>query len=135
MHEDRARNRDPRGPGERADDDACDLTVEVAGDRGPRVLRMRGELDIAVAPALLPRVPDLVAGAPGVVLDLTAVTFLDSAALHVLFRIGRELARTGKQYGVVLAPSAHVAKTVEMVRLEETARIGPTLDDVLAILR
>jgi hypothetical protein len=35
----------------------------------------------------------------------------------------------------VLAPSAPIAKTVELVRLEDTARIASTLEDVLSGLR
>ncbi len=43
-----------------------------------RVLRAEGELDLALVPPLLARVPELVEGAAGLVLDLRPVTFLDS---------------------------------------------------------
>jgi anti-anti-sigma factor len=115
VYEDRAMNRDAREPDERADGDPPDLTVEVAGDHGPRVLRMRGELDIAVAPALLPRVPDLVAGAPGVVLDLTAVTFLDSAGVRLVDRLARESGRLGVPFAVVAAPGTTPARVLDIV--------------------
>jgi anti-sigma B factor antagonist len=115
VHEDRARNRDAPGAVERADADASELTVDVVGDRGPRVLRMRGELDIAVAPGLLPRVPDLVAGAPGVVLDLTAVTFLDSAGVRLVDRLARECARLGVAFVVVATPGTTPARVLDIV--------------------
>jgi anti-sigma B factor antagonist len=114
VHEDRARNRDATEPGDPADD-VSDLTVELAGDGGPRVLRMRGELDIAVAPGLLPRVPDLVTGAPSVVLDLTPVTFLDSAGVRLVDRLARECGRVGVPFVVVATPGTTPARVLDIV--------------------
>jgi anti-sigma B factor antagonist len=76
---------------------------------------MRGELDIAVAPGLLPRVPDLVAGAPGVVLDLTAVTFLDSAGVRLVDRLARECGRVGVPFVVVATPGKTPARVLDIV--------------------
>ena len=115
MHEARARNRTAPGPGERADDEPSELTVGVAGERGTRVLRMRGELDIAVAPDLLPRVPDLVSGAPGVVLDLTVVSFFDSAGVRFVDRLARECGRVGVPFAVVAAPGTTPARVLDIV--------------------
>jgi anti-sigma B factor antagonist len=112
VQEDRARNRDAPRP---EDEVPSDLTVDVAGDRGARVLRMRGELDIAVAPGLLPRVPDLVAGAPGVVLDLAGVTFLDSAGVRLVDRLARECGRVGVPFAVVATPGTTPARVLDLV--------------------
>ena len=99
------------------------------------LVEVTGELDLTNADDLEKRLQRIVVDAPGLVVDLNKVTFVDSAALHVLFRIGRELEDASKDFGVVLASSAPIAKTVELVRLEDTARIGPTLEDVLSGLR
>ena len=115
MHEDRARNRNAPGAGERPDDDPGRLSVDVAGDHGARVLRMSGELDIAVAPGLLPRVPELVAGAPGVVLDLAAVTFFDSAGVRLVDRLARECGRAGVPFAVVARPGTTPARVLQIV--------------------
>ena len=115
MDEDRARNPDAQGWGERADEGAGDLTVDVAGHSRTRVLRMRGELDIAVAPGLLPRVPELVAGAPGVVLDLAAVTFFDSAGVRLVDRLARECGRAGVPFAVVARPGTTPARVLQIV--------------------
>ena len=98
------RDRDAPGPRPRPDDDPGELTLDVTDDHGARVLRMRGELDIAVAPGLLPRVPELVAGAAGVVLDLSAVTFFDSAGVRLVDRLARECGRVGVRFAVVATP-------------------------------
>lgn len=111
---------------------AYELELRETTVEGFALVEVAGELDLTNADDLEKRLQRIVVDAPGLVIDLNKVTFVDSAALHVLFRIGRELEDAHKDFGVVLAESAHVAKTVELVRLEDTARIGPTLQDVLS---
>jgi anti-anti-sigma factor len=114
---------------------AYELELRETTVEGFALAEMAGELDLTNADDLEKRLRRIVVDAPGLVIDLNKVTFLDSAALHVLFRLGRELENAGKGYGIVLAPSAPVSKTVEMVRLEEAAHIRPTLEDMLSTLR
>jgi len=86
-----------------------------------------GELDLTNARELEERLSDLAAGARSlVVLDLNRVVFIDSAALHVLFRT----ARTGR-IGIVLSPAAPIARTVEIVGLSGAAVVAESVDDVL----
>jgi anti-anti-sigma factor len=113
---------------------AYDLELRETTVEGLALAELAGELDLTNVDDLERRLQRIALDAPGLVIDLNRVTFLDSAALHVLFRLGRELGQTGRAYGIALAPSALVAKTVEMVRLGETARIRPTVEDVLASL-
>lgn len=114
---------------------AYELELRETTVEGFALAEVAGELDLTNAEDLEKRLQRIVVDAPGLVIDLNKVTFVDSAALHVLFRLGRELQDTSKGYGVVLASSAPIAKTVEMVRLEEAAQIGPTLESVVATLR
>ncbi len=93
-----------------------ELTIDVRrGAEEARVLRMRGDLDIAVAPELMPRVPELVAGVPGVVLDLSAVTFFDSAGVRLVDRFARECGRDGVAFAVVAVPGTPPARVLEIV--------------------
>ena len=86
-----------------------------------------GELALTNARELEERLSDLAAGARSlVVLDLNRVVFIDSAALHVLFRT----ARTGR-IGIVLSPTAPIARTVEIVGLSGAAVVAESVDDVL----
>ena len=114
---------------------AYELELRETTVEGFALVEVAGELDLTNADDLEKRLQRIVIDAPGLVVDLNKVTFVDSAALHVLFRIGRELEDGRKDFGVVLAPSAPIAKTVELVRLEDTARIASTLEDVLSGLR
>jgi anti-sigma B factor antagonist len=115
VQDDRSRNRDEARPGGRPDDEAGDLAVDVAEELGARVLRMSGELDFAVAPGLLPRVAELVAGASGVVLDLTAVTFFDSSGVRLVDRLARECGRDDVPFSVVARPGTATARVLDIV--------------------
>ncbi|HET6623635.1 MAG TPA: STAS domain-containing protein [Gaiellaceae bacterium] len=89
-----------------------------------------GELDLTNARQLEDRIGELTVGeASLLVLDLNRVVFIDSAALHVLFRTARR-SRTG----IVLAQTAPVARTVEIVGLSEAAVVGESLTAVLAAI-
>jgi anti-anti-sigma factor len=114
---------------------AYELEVRETTVGAVAFVELGGELDLTNADELERRLQAVAVDASGLAIDLNRVAFLDSAALHVLFRVGRQLAGEGKGYGIVLAPSAPVAKTIELVRLEETARIAGTFEDVLADLR
>jgi anti-anti-sigma factor len=98
----------------------------------PNVLHVgiAGELDLTNARELEDRIEELSAGDASIlVLDLNRVVFIDSAALHVLFRASR----TGR-IGIVLAPTAPVARTVEIVGLAEATVVGESLEAVLATI-
>ncbi len=107
-------------PGARSDEvaggGAASMVVDDPTDDTPaRVLRFGGELDVAVAPDLLPRVPELVAGAPGVVLDLTVVTFFDSAGVRLVDRLARECARAGVGFAVAAPPGTPPSRVLDIV--------------------
>src|SRR3954449_7628443 len=61
------------------------LTIRISQDRNSLVMRAAGELDIASAPGLEHSLLHaLESSAPSIVLDLTAVDFIDRAGLQVL---------------------------------------------------
>jgi anti-anti-sigma factor len=99
-----------------------------SGCGGVRVVRASGELDVAGAPDLLPRVPDLVAGADAVVLDLAQVTFLDSSGVRLVNRFARECGARGLPFGVVAPPGGITRRVLDIVGF------GPplVLDDLAA---
>jgi anti-anti-sigma factor len=93
------------------------MTLETVldGPGGVRVLRATGELDIAVAPDLLVRVPELIEGAAGVVLDLRRVTFLDSAGVRLVDRFARECRRREVGFVAVAPPRGAARRILEIV--------------------
>ncbi|MCW2776587.1 MAG: hypothetical protein JWN17_312, partial [Frankiales bacterium] len=70
-----------------------------------------GDLDVTTVPEVLAASASLVAGARGLVLDLSAVTFFDSSGVRLVDRLSREADRVGARYRVV-APSGSTARRV-----------------------
>lgn len=99
------------------------LTVTVETTDGRAVLGARGEIDIRSAAELraqLERVLD--DGATDVVLDLRAVTFVDSTALSVMVGAHKRLARDGGALEVVTGASA-VRRVLEVTGLDRVFRV------------
>ncbi len=109
--------------------------LEQRGADGLRVvvLTVTGELDLTNAQELRERV-DAVAFTNGtaLVLDLTRVAFIDSAALHVLFRAARGLSK--QRFGLVVEPVSAISRTLEIVGISEVATLGGSVDDLRAAL-
>jgi anti-sigma B factor antagonist len=66
------------------------LNIDTVGRDGSLVLVVRGELDIATSPLLDEALAQARAtDATSIVVDLLAVSFIDSTALHVLIKHAR----------------------------------------------
>ena len=94
------------------------MTVETLDDDGGiRVLRATGEIDVTVVPPLLPGTAALVAGARGVVLDLTQVSFFDSSGVRLVDRLSRESGRAGVAFRVAAPVGSPARRVLELVGL------------------
>jgi anti-sigma B factor antagonist len=88
------------------------MTADHGGDMV--VLRLHGELDMAGAPELLTRVGELVgAGSSRVLVDLTELSFCDSAGLNAFIRGDRLATRAGGWLRLTNA-RGHVARVIEL---------------------
>jgi anti-anti-sigma factor len=95
---------------------------------GVVVASLSGELDLTNALELEER---LEAAAPAealLVVDLNRVAFIDSAALHVLFKLARERGREG--LNLVLEPTAPVSRTLDIVGMKDAVRIAHSRDEL-----
>lgn len=108
-----------------------EFELRKADHGGVAVVDVAGELDLTNASELEQRLDEIADRSSGLVLDLNGVLFLDSAALHVLFRSARRLEQQKKRFGIVLEPSALVARTLQIVGLDEVTSVRPSVDDVL----
>lgn len=108
--------------------------VEPGASDDPHVvvLVLTGELDLTNASELEERLKRaMTANGSPLVLDLRRVAFVDSAALHVLFRTARALGK--ERFGLVVEPQSALARVFEIVRISEMARIGDSIDDFSAL--
>jgi anti-sigma B factor antagonist len=72
------------------------MLLEIEVDEDARVARLRGELDLSTAESFASAVAPLIATGGDVVLDMEAVTFVDSTGLHGLLGIAESLAPLGR---------------------------------------
>lgn len=88
---------------------------------GPNMYFIGGELDMATSPRLEDAVrPSVEAGGP-LVLDLSAVSFLDSTGVRAIISIARAL---GSRGCVLLhAPQPRVGRVLDIVRIGDMANI------------
>jgi anti-anti-sigma factor len=113
--------------------DLADVRLE---DRsGQPVARITGEVDASNAGRLAERIYDGVSNeAYGLVIDLTEVTYIDSAGVRLLFDLAARLERRQLRLHLVSADGSHVTEVVELVALDEVAGIHRNLDDAIAAL-
>jgi anti-sigma B factor antagonist len=106
--------------------DLFELRVRESGDGHVR-LEVEGEVDRAVAPQLLDTV--LCAGLAydhhHIVVDLAAVTFMDSAGLRALAEADRRL-RNQCSHLVVANPTKQISRIFELVGLDDQLDIRPS---------
>ena len=91
---------------------------------------LSGELDLTNARELEERLREAVPVGSTLVVDLNRVVFIDSAALHVLFKIARYL--EAGPLVLVLDPDAPVARTLEIVGMRDAARVIGSRDQLEA---
>jgi anti-anti-sigma factor len=119
--------------------DATSRRTDSSSGAGPpaarTIVRLRGALDIAAAPALRERlISTLHPGMRLLVLDLSRVRSCDPAGLAVL--IGTQ--RRARLLGILMrlaAPSLPVAKLLRLTGLDRSLTICPDLHSALAAER
>ena len=104
-------------------------TEDVAG---ARIAVLAGEIDVLVAPHAAAHLRALVADAPALVLDLSAVTFFDSSGVRLLDELARVCAG-GDVPWCVVAPTGGPSRRV----LELVGMTGPEVveDRAAALVR
>ena len=104
-----------------------ELEIDDRGAPETVVAALSGELDLTNARELEEQ---LLAAAPDeslLVLDVSRVVFIDSAVLHVLFRLAR--LRGEQRLVLVLEPGAPVARAFDIVAMRDAVRVVHSLAD------
>ncbi len=108
--------------------------LEVRQVDGVRVLRVTGELDLLSAPLLEPSLLAHVDAGTALLLDLSVLTFFDSAAVRLVDHLVRRCA--SQEAGVrVVAPAGCPARRVlDLVAMSE-GLVVETVEDGVACVR
>ena len=101
--------------------------VEVVVREGVPVVRIRGEIDLSNVGATLRSIEAAVdESAPGLVVDLRELEFLDSAGVRLLFEAARLVTSAGGRFVALVSPGSPAVRVLELAEarslfpLEET---------------
>jgi anti-sigma B factor antagonist len=93
-----------------------DLTVSVSAGPSCALVTVAGECDITTAPLLLAALSTRIAGGGGlVVVDLSALRYLDAAGIHALLAARSALASRGRSLALA-SPQRIVSRMLELTR-------------------
>lgn len=96
-------------------------------DNGTPVVSIRGDVDLATAPALERTLLDVTeAGTGEVIVDLTGCSFLDLTGLRALSAARERLGRSDRSLALVLSNPA-VMRIFQITQFDESFDIHPSL--------
>lgn len=116
-----------------ADSNTAGFSIQSSNDGHVAVVAVAGELDVTTAPALATAIDQQVASTPSaLIVDLSAVSFLASAAMTVL-------ATTQKDHGDTLAYSVvadgpTTSRPIKLMGLDQEFALHADLASALAAL-
>jgi anti-anti-sigma factor len=113
--------------------DGFDVSARRRGDAD--VVTARGELDLVAAPQLRSVLADpSVCGAPHLVVDLRAVSFIDSTAISTLVAGRRLAASRGGRTVLVTDPRSAVQRVMQVLRMQQVMEIVDSVEIALKSL-
>ena len=99
------------------------------------VVSFTGELDLLQAHALRNRLLGAVRNEDlGLVVDLSAATYIDSVGVSLLFELAERLSARQLRLAVVVPEEGVVERALTIVNLASVAEVQRTLDDALAAI-
>jgi anti-anti-sigma factor len=112
-------------------------SIDVFGsDDGVVIARITGDLDLSnlqtFHAALIDAMPN---DAHALVVDLTAVNFLDSSGVETLFRLQRSLAVRHQRFAVAIPAEAPTRRALELSGAGGDLVLAPSVDEAVALLR
>jgi len=96
------------------------------------VLDVRGELEIATVDALQPALETALSSGAPVVIDLSAVTFLDSQGLYALLVFRERLREAGRPLAIACWPGGAVALAFRVSGTDQLFVLAPTRHEAIA---
>ena len=97
------------------------------------LIELDGDIALARAPELRDELRQSVDNQDvGLIVDLTAVRYLDSAGVNVLFEVANELSTRRIALAVVVPEGGLLDRVVELVNLASVARIERTVEEAVA---
>lgn len=116
----------PRLPGDA-------LTISHEDLPAAALVRLSGEVGLDTTDALRDALDVIIHQRRNIILECSALRYIDSAGFHVLFRARQELKRCGCQI-VIAAPSPRLDHALKIINIEKHIRCVRSVADALGIL-
>jgi anti-anti-sigma factor len=100
------------------------------------VARVVGEIDISNADEIGTTVAGRVSNeALGLVLDLAAAEYFDSAGIHIVFDLRERLRTRGQELRLVVSPGSAVADALRYAAVLEVVKVSGTPEEAVSSIR
>lgn len=110
--------------------------VQATLVEGVAVVRLTGEVDFGNVADVEAAIRDTVTnGVSGLVIDLSVVGYLDSAALRMLFAIARHLEASRQPAALVVQPDSPVRSLLAVTHLHAAMPAHETVDGAVSAVR
>lgn len=97
------------------------------------LVRLSGEMDLDTAGALQDALDPFIHQRRNIIVECSALHYIDSAGFHILFRAREELKPYGCQI-LIAAPSATLDHAFKIINIEKHIRCVPSVAEALSIL-
>jgi anti-anti-sigma factor len=113
----------------------AEFALEVVVRNGVVVASFTGELDLADTDGLREELLGaLTSGGCGLVCDLSSVSYIDSAGVHLLHRLSRALEADSQAAGLILPTASTPRRVLEIVGITEAMPLFASVDDAVTHL-
>jgi anti-sigma B factor antagonist len=107
-------------------------SVESRAGAAIAIVALDGELDLGMLDVLEEAIGQQPDGQAGLVLDLSELSFVDSAGIHALVSAREGLEQSGTPSALVVTPGSNVERILDMTGLLERLASHPDRDSALA---
>ena len=106
------------------------LAIRILDQGGVPVAHLEGEIDIANATELREKLFTALSNQPpGLIVDLSGVTYLDSRGVHVLLELAERMKIRHQQLRLVVPDTAQIKRVLQLTHLDAIVPIDPTVED------
>lgn len=109
--------------------------LQLIPREGAVIARLNGEIDMSNATDLRTAIAEGTPnGALGVLLDLSDVEYVDSAGIHMLYRLGESLRNRGQALRVVIPPQSAASDALRLAGVHRHVDVVEAVDEGLHAL-
>ena len=106
--------------------------VQIIHREGAVIARVTGEIDMSNAADLRGAIIDATPNdALGVILDLSVIDYIDSAGIHLLYRLGDSLRTRGQTLRIVIPPESAASDALRLAGVKRHVDVVAEVDEGL----